>query len=190
MRINGQEDPTGKLLANMLKQTKASSGIIWNSFTELEEPELKKILQYFPVPCFLIGPFHKRFPASSSSLFEPDRSSMSWLDHQSPSSVLYISFGSAAQLEEQQFLEVAHGLADSKQPFLWVMRPGFIKGLEGNEPLLKWFLDLVGERGCIVKWAPQQEVLAHYEHMLHSRENTRQTLGHGSTIEIPVAWKF
>ncbi|GJW56467.1 hypothetical protein Tco_0103198 [Tanacetum coccineum] len=37
MRINGQEDPTGKLLANMLKQTKASSGIIWNSFTELEE---------------------------------------------------------------------------------------------------------------------------------------------------------
>ncbi|GJW17292.1 UDP-glycosyltransferase 76G1-like protein [Tanacetum coccineum] len=161
MRIKGQEDPTGKLLANMLKQTKASSGIIWNSFTELEEPELKKILQYFPVPCFLIGPFHKRFPASSSSLFEPDRSSMSWLDHQSPSSVLYISFGSAAQLEEQQFLEVAHGLADSKQPFLWVMRPGFIKGLEGNEPLLKWFLDLVGERGCIVKWAPQQEVLAH-----------------------------
>nr|GEX36169.1 UDP-glycosyltransferase 76G1-like [Tanacetum cinerariifolium] len=146
------------------KKTKSSEPvlrIIWNSFTELEEPELKKILQYFPVPCFLIGPFHKRFPASSSSLFEPDRSSMSWLDHQSPSSVLYISFGSAAQLEEQQFLEVAHGLADSKQPFLWVMRPGFIKGLEGNEPLLKWFLDLVGERGCIVEWAPQQEVLAH-----------------------------
>ncbi|GJX72746.1 UDP-glycosyltransferase 76G1-like protein [Tanacetum coccineum] len=81
-------------------------------------------------------------------------------DNQSPSSVLYISFGSAAQLEEQQFLEVAHGLADSKQPFLWVMRPGFIKGSEGTELLPKWFLDLVGERGRIVKWAPQQ-VLAH-----------------------------
>ncbi|GJV85320.1 UDP-glycosyltransferase 76G1-like protein [Tanacetum coccineum] len=81
-------------------------------------------------------------------------------DNQSPSSVPYISFGSAAQLEEQQFLEVAHGLADSKQPFLWVMRPGFIKGSEGTELLPKWFLDLVGERGRIVKWAPQQ-VLAH-----------------------------
>ncbi|KAI3519998.1 hypothetical protein L1887_09219 [Cichorium endivia] len=161
MRIKGQKDPTGKLLANMLKQTKASSGIIWNSFKELEETELQIIHKDFPVPSFLIGPFHKYFPASLSSLMEPERSFMSWLDHQAPNSVLYISFGSAAQLHKQDFLEVVHGLANSKQPFLWVMRPGFVKGSEWMELLPNGFLDLVGERGHIVKWAPQQEVLAH-----------------------------
>ncbi|KAL7614657.1 UDP-glycosyltransferase 76G1 [Lactuca sativa] len=161
MRIKGQTDPTAKLLAKMLKQTKASSGIIWNSFKELEEPEFQKICKDFPVPSFLIGPFHKYFPASLSSLLEPERSFMSWLDHQAPKSVLYISFGSAAQLEKQDFMEVVHGLAISKQPFLWVMRPAFVKGSEWIDLLPNWFLDLVGERGHIVKWAPQQEVLAH-----------------------------
>ncbi|KAJ9541798.1 hypothetical protein OSB04_028304 [Centaurea solstitialis] len=161
MRIKGQGDPTAKLLANMLKQTKASSGIIWNSFKELEESELQKIHQDFPIPSFLIGPFHKYFPATLSSLQEPDRSSITWLDRQAPNSVLYISFGSAAQLEEQEFLEVAHGLATSNQPFLWVMRPGLVKGSEWLEMLPNGFLDEVGERGHIVKWAPQHEVLAH-----------------------------
>ncbi|XP_071709688.1 UDP-glycosyltransferase 76G1-like [Rutidosis leptorrhynchoides] len=161
MRIKGQADPTASLLANMLKQTKASSGIIWNSFKELEEPELEKILKDFHVPCFLIGPFHKYFPASLSSLMEPDTSFMSWLNQQSPNSVLNISFGSTAQLEEQDFLEMAHGLADSMQPFLWVMRPAFVKGSEWMKSLPNGFIDSVGDRGRIVKWAPQQDVLAH-----------------------------
>lgn len=86
---------------------------------------------------------------------------MSWLDHQSPNSVLYISFGSVSQLNEHDFLVVVHGLANSKQPFLWVMRPGFVKGSEWIERLPNWFLDYVEEKGRIVKWAPQQEVLAH-----------------------------
>lgn len=161
MRIKGNADPTAILIGKMIEETKASSGIIWNSFKELEEPELKKILQDFPAPCFLIGPFHKYFPASLSSLMEPDRSFMSWLDGQSPNSVLYISFGSTSQLEEEDFLEMAHGIADSKQPFLWVMRPALVKGSEWMKSLPNGFMDMVGDRGRIVKWAPQQEVLAH-----------------------------
>ncbi|KAI3748779.1 hypothetical protein L6452_12113 [Arctium lappa] len=114
---------------------------IWNSFKELEESELQKIHQDFQVPSFLIDPFHKYFPATLSSLLEPDRSSITWLDRQAPNSVLYISFGSAAQLEEQDFLEVAHGLATSNQPFLWVMRPELVKGSEWLEQLPNGFLD-------------------------------------------------
>ncbi|XP_023770822.1 UDP-glycosyltransferase 76G1 [Lactuca sativa] len=161
MKIKGQTDPSAKILANMVTQTKASSGIIWNSFKELEELELEKIHKEFPIPSFLIGPFHKYFPASFSSLLKPDRSFFTWLDEQAPNSVLYISFGSASQMEKQDFMEVAHGLASSKQKFLWVMREGFVKGSEWIEGLPDGFLDLVGERGRIVKWAPQQEVLAH-----------------------------
>ncbi|KAF3454615.1 hypothetical protein FNV43_RR05063 [Rhamnella rubrinervis] len=56
---------------------------------------------------------------------------------------------------------MAWGLASSQQPFLWVVRPGLVSGLDWIELLPKGFREGVGERGCIVKWAPQQEVLAH-----------------------------
>nr|WJH18548.1 phenylpropanoid glycosyltransferase UGT12 [Artemisia annua] len=150
-----------ELIANMIKETKSASGIIWNTFKELEEPEYIAISEQFGVPSFPIGPFHKYFPASSSSLIEQDRSFVSWLDLQPVSSVVYVSFGSIAQMGESDFINMAWGLANSKQRFLWVVRPGSVSGSQWLESLPKGFIEEVGDRGCIVKWAPQQEVLAH-----------------------------
>ncbi|KAI3793279.1 hypothetical protein L1987_35895 [Smallanthus sonchifolius] len=110
--FKSSKDPIGLMLSNMVKQTKASSGIIWNSFKELEEPELETVCRDIRAPSFLI-PFPKHFTASSSSLLDQDRTFFPWLDHQPPNSI---------------------------------------------EPLPDGF---VGELGRIVKWAPQQEVLAH-----------------------------
>ncbi|KAF3454623.1 hypothetical protein FNV43_RR05071 [Rhamnella rubrinervis] len=64
-------------------------------------------------------------------------------------------------LSEKEVAEMAWGLANSEQPFLWVVRPGSIHGSNWIELLPKGFRDGVGERGCIVKWAPQKEVLGH-----------------------------
>ncbi|PWA94572.1 UDP-glucuronosyl/UDP-glucosyltransferase [Artemisia annua] len=157
MGFKSKNDTVGECISSMVKQTKASSGIIWNSIKELEEPELEMMLHDFPVPSFLI-PFPKHLTASSSSLLDQDRTFFPWLDLQPPNSVLYVSFGSVIQVEEKDFLEIAHGLVDSKQAFIWVVRPGFIKGSDWLEPLPDGF---VGEMGRIVKWVPQQEVLAH-----------------------------
>ncbi|XWS65912.1 hypothetical protein CRYUN_Cryun05aG0154300 [Craigia yunnanensis] len=145
----------------MVNQSKASSGLIWNTFEELEQSALETLHQELGVPLFPIGPFHKSFPVSSSSLLTQDQSCISWLDKQEYKSVIYVSFGSLAAIHENQFLEIAWGLANSKQPFLWVVRPGLIKGSERLEPLPNGFLETLGGRGHIVKWAPQQEVLAH-----------------------------
>ncbi|PWA36937.1 UDP-glucuronosyl/UDP-glucosyltransferase [Artemisia annua] len=62
---------------------------------------------------------------------------------------------------ESDFINMAWGLANSKQRFLWVVRPGSVSGSQWLESLPKGFIEEVGDRGCIVKWAPQQEVLAH-----------------------------
>ncbi|TYI83933.1 hypothetical protein E1A91_D05G328400v1 [Gossypium mustelinum] len=145
----------------LVQETKASSGIILNSCEDLEQEFLSKLSLLFPIPVFLIGPFHKYFPASSSSLLPQDRTCISWLDKQQPNSVIYVSFGSVAAIEEADFLEVAWGLANSMQAFLWVVRPGLVQGSEWLELLPNGFLEMVGERAHIVKWAPQQEVLAH-----------------------------
>ncbi|KAF5770976.1 putative UDP-glucuronosyl/UDP-glucosyltransferase [Helianthus annuus] len=152
-----KDDGMGDIISNMVKQTKASSGIIWNSFKELEQLQLETIRRDIPAPCLLIQ-FAKHFTTTSSSLLDHDRSFFPWLDQQPRNSVVYISFGSVAQVEEKHFIEMVHGLVDSKHSFLWVVRTGFVCGSTWLEPLPDVF---PGERGRIVKWAPQQEVLGH-----------------------------
>ncbi|KDO50527.1 hypothetical protein CISIN_1g012151mg [Citrus sinensis] len=144
-------------------QIMASSGVIWNSYRDLEQAGLGLAHQkYLSIPIFPIGPLHKCSPASSGSLSSQDyQRSISWLDKQTPKSVVYISFGSVIAINKDGFLEIAWGVANSRMPFLWVVRPGLVSGAEWVEPLPKGFLEMLDGRGCIVKWAPQQEVLAH-----------------------------
>ncbi|KAL1188037.1 UDP-glycosyltransferase 76E4 [Cardamine amara subsp. amara] len=62
----------------------------------------------------------------------------------------------------KEMLEMAWGLLNSNQPFLWVIRPGSIAGSEWIESLPEEVSKMVSERGYIVKWVPQIEVLGHH----------------------------
>ncbi|KAL3521155.1 hypothetical protein ACH5RR_019304 [Cinchona calisaya] len=150
-----------RLLSCMMERTKAASGLIFNTFKDLEENELIKISQEFCIPTFAIGPLHKYLPGSLSSLLKQDQSAIFWLDKQAPKSVIYVSFGSIAEMDETQLSEVAWGIANSMQPFLWVIRPGLVQNSQEIARLPNGFLEAVEGRGCMVKWAPQQELLAH-----------------------------
>ncbi|XP_071707150.1 UDP-glycosyltransferase 76G1-like [Rutidosis leptorrhynchoides] len=160
-KITTNPQGMGEFVNNMLNTMKASSGIIWNTFKELEEPELQTITRDFEIPSFTLGPFHKYFPASSSSLIQQDRTILSWLDTKPPKSTIYISFGSSTHITESEFQILANGLANIGLPFLWVIRPGMVHGSEWIESLPEKFLENTGDKGRIVKWAPQHEVLAH-----------------------------
>ncbi|XVF19960.1 hypothetical protein REPUB_Repub11eG0156400 [Reevesia pubescens] len=154
-------DAMSEVRAAALNATKRSSAMISNTMEFLEHAALSKIREYSPAPVFTTGPFHKLAPSISSSLLKEDADCISWLDKQAPKSVIYVSFGSMASLSEQDIVEIAWGLANSEHPFLWVIRPGLVLGSQGTELLPEDFQEKVGERGCIVKWAPQKEVLAH-----------------------------
>ncbi|XLU34343.1 hypothetical protein S245_070409, partial [Arachis hypogaea] len=73
-----------EFVVQFVDECKASSGVIWNSFEELESSALAKLRQLFSIPIYPIGPFHKHFPegSTSSSLLTPDTSCISWLDTQ------------------------------------------------------------------------------------------------------------
>ncbi|KAK3160502.1 hypothetical protein QOZ80_1BG0060320 [Eleusine coracana subsp. coracana] len=87
---------------------------------------------------------------------------LSWLDARPPSSVLYISFGTLAQLRPKQIIELALGLEASKHHFVWA-----IKEARSNPEVQSWlaadgFEDRVKDRGLLLRgWAPQVTILAH-----------------------------
>ncbi|GAA0142149.1 transferase [Lithospermum erythrorhizon] len=139
----------------------SSRAIIWNTMDELEPHHLSKLQQDFNVPFFCVGPFHKMAPPCKTSLLNEDDYCMEWLDKQAPNSVLYVSLGSIAGMDEKEVMETAWGLINSGQPFLWVIRDIFVNGAKSNSQLPDGFEEIIGEKGCLVKWAPQMKVLKH-----------------------------
>ncbi|CAN8254962.1 unnamed protein product [Cochlearia groenlandica] len=135
---------------------RTASGIIINTIRCLESSSLSWLHQEFSIPVYPLGPLHV-IASTPSSLLEEDKSCIEWLNKQKPRSVLYISLGIKAKIETNEVLEMAYGLCNSNQPFLWVIR----KGSNGIKSLPKEVGKMVLEKGCIVKWAPQIELLAH-----------------------------
>ncbi|RVX09691.1 Zeatin O-glucosyltransferase [Vitis vinifera] len=52
----------------------------------------------------------------------PGHRCLGWLDKQAPKSVLLVSFGTTTSLTDEQIKELAIGLEQSKQKFIWVLR--------------------------------------------------------------------
>ncbi|KAL6638993.1 hypothetical protein ACP70R_022723 [Stipagrostis hirtigluma subsp. patula] len=152
-----------KLLAQATEVVKNSSGLVINTFDAVEAPEIQRIREELDIPMVLpVGPLHKLSTKSNgSSLIDQDYTCIEWLDTQPLRSVLYVSFGSLASMDYNEFFEVAWGLANSSCPFLWVVRPGLVRGFDGLD-LPHGFEDEVEGRGKLIQWAPQQEVLAHH----------------------------
>ncbi|GLJ48705.1 hypothetical protein SUGI_1027190 [Cryptomeria japonica] len=137
--------------------------VLCNSFHDLELP----ILNMFPeeVGMCPIGPFISNLPrektTNNQSLWREEFECLDWLDKHSSKSVIYVSFGSIAILNERQLEELALGLEATKQPFLWVVRSDLMDRKQAVFP--SGFLKRVNtsNQGCIVSWAPQTSVLSH-----------------------------
>lgn len=80
---------------------------------------------------------------------------MTWLDKQEPCSVVLASYGTVANLNKEQLDELGNGLCDSGKPFVWVLRSN------EAEKLSRQLGGRCKERGLIVPFCPQLEVLAH-----------------------------
>ncbi|XP_049359891.1 zeatin O-glucosyltransferase-like [Solanum verrucosum] len=90
--------------------------------------------------------------------------SLEWLDKQGPNSVLYISFGSSTTMTDKQIQELAMGLENSKQKFLWVLRDADKGNVFYDETrkarLPEGYQERTEGTGIVVTdWAPQLEIL-------------------------------
>ncbi|XP_015583673.1 flavonoid 3-O-glucosyltransferase isoform X2 [Ricinus communis] len=128
-----------------------ANSVAINSFEELDAAlldEFKPKLQNF----LNIGPLVLTLP--DQNFYDP-QSCLEWLDKQKKDSVVYISFGSVIMPPPHELSALAEALEACGFPFIWSFR--------GNpeEKLPKGFLDRTKEKGKIVSWAPQLNILQH-----------------------------
>ncbi|KAF5458178.1 hypothetical protein F2P56_022232 [Juglans regia] len=144
-----------------------SAAIIFNTFDEFEYEVLEAISTKFPRNIYNIGPLNllsrhvpdSQFKSLSASLWKEDTKCLQWLDKREPNSVVYVNYGSVTVMTEQHLKEFAWGLANSKHPFLWIVRPDVVMGDSAMLP--EEFFEETKDRGLIASWCPQEQVLAH-----------------------------
>ncbi|PRQ18896.1 putative cyanohydrin beta-glucosyltransferase [Rosa chinensis] len=145
-----------------------ASAVVFPTFDALEQVVLDAFSSMFDQSLiYAIGPMQlllNQMPNDplkhiECSLWKEESECLQWLNSKVPNSVVYVNFGSVAFLTPKQLVEFGWGLANSKLPFMWVIRPGLVMGESATLP--PEFVAETKERGLIVSWCPQEEVLNH-----------------------------
>ncbi|XP_059459406.1 7-deoxyloganetin glucosyltransferase-like [Corylus avellana] len=166
VRTTDPNDVIFKLAIEGVESALKASGIVIHTFDTLEQEVLDALSPMFP-RVYAIGPLQLLLnhlpndPLKSIrySLWEEETECLRWLNTKAPNSVVYVNFGSIAVMTPLQLTEFGWGLANSKHPFLWIIRPDLVEG--ESAILLPEFMEEIKERGLIASWCPQEEVLNH-----------------------------
>ncbi|XP_004303932.1 PREDICTED: 7-deoxyloganetin glucosyltransferase-like [Fragaria vesca subsp. vesca] len=143
-----------------------ASAIVLHTFDALEQNVLDALSSRLPL-VYAIGPIQlllnqiPQNPLTSMgySLWKEEPECLEWLKNRAPNSVIYVNFGSVAVLTPKQLVEFGWGLANSKFPFFWVIRPDLVVGESAILP--PEFVAEIKDRGLLAHWCPQEQVLNH-----------------------------
>lgn len=158
-------------ILRMFERMPASDGILINSFESLEARAVRALKDGLCVPSHATPPVYC-IGLLVSGGGDKEHGCIRWLDAQPDKSVVFLSFGSMGTFSKKQLGEIAIGLENSGERFLWVVRnpPNSdhkfgdpIPEMEDLDTLLPdGFLERTKDRGLVVKsWAPQVDVLRH-----------------------------
>ncbi|KAK7371792.1 hypothetical protein VNO80_05157 [Phaseolus coccineus] len=149
-----------KFWKRTLERSSSLKWLLVNSFPDESKLELanRKFSSEGCPRVLPIGPICRNGIRRSVSFWEEDLSCLKWLEKQKTKSVVYISFGSwVSPIGEAKVRNLAVALEASGRPFIWVLRSSWREGLPNG------FLERVEkeERGRVVSWAPQKQILQH-----------------------------
>ncbi|XP_051132848.1 7-deoxyloganetin glucosyltransferase-like [Andrographis paniculata] len=162
-------DPNDIMLNFLMQEADAiprGKALIMNTFDELERDALEalsaivpRIYTFGPLQLMMSHVHDERLDIINSSLWKEDSGCIEWLDTKDPGSVFYVNFGSITVVTAEQLTEFAWGLANSKKPFLWIIRPDIVVGESAMLP--PEFLAETKDRSLMISWCPQEKVLQH-----------------------------
>ncbi|KAI5654861.1 hypothetical protein M9H77_32048 [Catharanthus roseus] len=166
LRTTNPDEYMIKFILQETERSKKASAIVLNTFQELESEVIDSLSTLLP-PIYPIGPLQilqnqvddESLKVLGSNLWKEEPECLEWLDTKDPNSVVYVNFGSITVMTNDQLIEFAWGLANSKQNFLWIIRPDLISG--ESSILGEEFVEETKERGLIASWCPQEQVINH-----------------------------
>ncbi|MQM03620.1 hypothetical protein Taro_036407 [Colocasia esculenta] len=148
--------PEKDFILEVIEATAKSRGIIGNSFHDMEAAFSEHWNRHFPTKGWSVGPL-------CLAALAPEAPSLpakyaEWLDARLAAGrpVLYVSFGTQAEISPQQLQELAAALENSGLDFFWVVRPkdGAAAGAQ--------FEERVAGKGLVTReWIPQVGALCH-----------------------------
>ncbi|KDP24997.1 hypothetical protein JCGZ_23980 [Jatropha curcas] len=164
----GPPNVVTNLLSYAREVEKRSYGMLVNSFYELEPAYADYYRNVLGKKAWHIGPVSLCNRNLEEKAQRGDVSGVSqhecikWLDLKIPNSVIYVCFGTVTKFSQSQLQEIAIGLENSGQDFIWVVR----KEKNEEEGEEKWLPDGYEKRiegkGLIIRgFAPQVLILDH-----------------------------
>ncbi|KAJ9184833.1 hypothetical protein P3X46_004520 [Hevea brasiliensis] len=114
-----------------------------------------------------LGPFNPVIIPAERKGSDGKHFCLEWLDKQARNSVIYVSFGTTTAMNNEQIEQLAIGLKQSGQKFIWVLRDAdkgdVFKGEnERKAELPIGYENSVDGVGLVARdWVPQLEILSH-----------------------------
>ncbi|KAH7833917.1 hypothetical protein Vadar_011001 [Vaccinium darrowii] len=167
---DGNENNITKLIEKVMESERTSYGVVINSFHELEPAYSELYRKVIGKKVWHVGPVSLCNTDNEDKVCRGSKISMSghecltWLDSKKPNLVLYVCFGSLSYFSNIQLLEIAMGLENSGQEFIWVVRKE--EKTEEEEDREEWlpegFEQRLEGKGFIIRgWTPQVLILEH-----------------------------
>uniref|UniRef100_A0A5B7AP14 Glycosyltransferase n=1 Tax=Davidia involucrata TaxID=16924 RepID=A0A5B7AP14_DAVIN len=155
-------------VGSQLDCSEFNSGNLYNACKVIERPYIDVLATeqiYGTQRQWAIGPFNP-VDISDNKKSNQRHKCLEWLDKQGPNSVIFVSFGTTTSLSDEQIKELAIGLEQTEQKFIWVLRDAdkgdVFSGEVRRAELPKGFEERVKGKGMVVRdWAPQLEILGH-----------------------------
>eukprot|EP00249_Psilotum_nudum_P017300 c26252_g1_i2 orf=123-1658(+) len=157
--VEDLSDEFFQLLLRPFLRVQESHCVLANTFHELEQNAIESMNKIERLSFVPIGPLVGCNKKQLRTEGEKD-DCLHWLDKHAPASVIYISFGTFVVLHPHAIRRLALGIEASQHPFLWVIRHD-CPDVPSNSLLPEGFCSGTDERGLVVQWAPQLDVLAH-----------------------------
>lgn len=154
-------------IASQYEFNRYNLGNLYNTSRVMERSYMDLLSKILPnKKHWAVGPFN---PVTSleKKVSNDKHMCLEWLDKQGPRSVVYVSFGTTTAFTNEQMEELALGLEQSEQKFLWVLRDAdkgdvFDDKEVRKVELPKGYEKRVRNKGIVVRdWAPQLEILGH-----------------------------
>ncbi|XP_010524193.1 PREDICTED: UDP-glycosyltransferase 74F2-like [Tarenaya hassleriana] len=162
LSVPGSYPAYHEMVLNQFSNLGKANFVLVNVFEKLEVKETELLSRVCPL--LTVGPtlpslyLDKRIKTDENydlMLFDPKgvESCKDWLNERPKGSVVYVAFGSLAELCNAQMEELAWAL--SKFSFIWVVRDSEETKLPSG-----FAESLVKDKALVVKWSPQLEVLS------------------------------